>query len=529
MAEFYVRPDAGYSYGNGNGTSYANAFKGFANIQWWNMSDNDTLFVCDVHNDTLTPTKELIIRGDAPEEAGLIDVNDAADYCIAFSGLNGQVHSIDLRNANKNGLYVDSNGKSVTSFVLKDATASGCGKASPGYTADTGTGFLFVNNNVNNSITGIDISGCESNANGKHGFDFRGYCAGTISNCSADGNGFADTGHGFHTNGPVVSVGTSGWSLVSGDVYSKEVGFGWQIQKMRNYSTTYRTKLTHNDGAGSGVGNYEFDQVGTTLYINIGQNPNGITFFANANTQGPLIFSDCTAKNTIDLDGVEGMGFSADNHSENIKFRRCLACGNAGDGFMFNNADSISMESSIATNNGRRGVFFVGSSDSCTVQQCTFVQNGGDGIWMPLSVSATVKNNVCVGNERGIRDENDGSTTVASGTVAKGNVCYGNTVENINLQTPDVSNIEDNPDLYLGVYPVPDSPAVGAGETDTGVILDFLGKRYYSPRPAGAIALGGNVVSNSRLSAGSRNTAFARPLSGGRSNRRNRGTHQCLT
>jgi len=51
---YYVRPSGG-SYGSEDGTSYANAWDGFSNINWSTVdSGNGKLFVCGTHRETLT-------------------------------------------------------------------------------------------------------------------------------------------------------------------------------------------------------------------------------------------------------------------------------------------------------------------------------------------------------------------------------------------------------------------------------------------------------------------------------------------
>jgi hypothetical protein len=82
---WYVRP-AGGTYGAENGTSYANAFDGFADIVWsgGGIVAGDTLFVCGAHSEKLaagisgTSVAQTIVDGACPSDAGSITVGGTA-------------------------------------------------------------------------------------------------------------------------------------------------------------------------------------------------------------------------------------------------------------------------------------------------------------------------------------------------------------------------------------------------------------------------------------------------------------------
>ncbi len=75
-ATWYVRPSGG-SYGTEDGTSYANAWNGFDNIDWANMGSGDTLYVCGTHLDCYLDVGQdnITIRGDYYSDPGLIDAS----------------------------------------------------------------------------------------------------------------------------------------------------------------------------------------------------------------------------------------------------------------------------------------------------------------------------------------------------------------------------------------------------------------------------------------------------------------------
>jgi hypothetical protein len=81
---FYVRPYDTNGYGTETGTSYTNAYNGFAGIDWTAVNNNDTLYVCGTHNDELvvgspgtSESSRLIIRGDYTGDKGYIYGDDS--------------------------------------------------------------------------------------------------------------------------------------------------------------------------------------------------------------------------------------------------------------------------------------------------------------------------------------------------------------------------------------------------------------------------------------------------------------------
>ena len=84
--EFYVRPFGG-SYGLEDGTTYDNAFNGFASIT--TMPAGSVLFICGTHTETYTVGQSnLIIRGDYVGDAGTIDSQDIRTLGISFTNQN---------------------------------------------------------------------------------------------------------------------------------------------------------------------------------------------------------------------------------------------------------------------------------------------------------------------------------------------------------------------------------------------------------------------------------------------------------
>ena len=96
MATFYVRPDRSGSYGTGDGSSYANAWNGFASVNWNSLNSagaSSTLWVCGTHQRRVSVSSNdyggaaftsarrydgLVIRGDYPGDPGVIETRGLA-------------------------------------------------------------------------------------------------------------------------------------------------------------------------------------------------------------------------------------------------------------------------------------------------------------------------------------------------------------------------------------------------------------------------------------------------------------------
>lgn len=154
-ATFYVRP-AGGSYGSEDGSSYANAFDGFADINWAALAGNNTLFVAGTHfqqlsvgasgtdtNNRLYIKSCTIANGASTDNPGIINGVSA-----------GTTGAVDMHGRN----YVTIDGLTITNTT---------GTEGHGIliTAGTGTalGVTIRNCNINgNSGDGIYVDGAAS-------------------------------------------------------------------------------------------------------------------------------------------------------------------------------------------------------------------------------------------------------------------------------------------------------------------------------------------------------------------------------
>ena len=106
LSKFYARP-AGTTYGNSDGTSYANAFTGFDNINWQLISGN-ILAICGNHFQTLTiGSSDVTIIGNDENESGIIDGELARASCIDVDNCNNvTINDIDLQRGLVQCLFV---------------------------------------------------------------------------------------------------------------------------------------------------------------------------------------------------------------------------------------------------------------------------------------------------------------------------------------------------------------------------------------------------------------------------------------
>ena len=84
--QYFVRP-SGTTYGDGSGTSYANAWSGFSSINW-TLLENEILNVCGTFNELLlVQQNNVTIVGNHPLGAGIID-GQSARQCLNITSQN---------------------------------------------------------------------------------------------------------------------------------------------------------------------------------------------------------------------------------------------------------------------------------------------------------------------------------------------------------------------------------------------------------------------------------------------------------
>lgn len=84
--QYFVRP-AGTTYGDGSGTSYANAWSGFSSINW-SLLENQTLNICGTHYERLVVGQNNVtLVGNNINESGIID-GQSLRQCLNITSYN---------------------------------------------------------------------------------------------------------------------------------------------------------------------------------------------------------------------------------------------------------------------------------------------------------------------------------------------------------------------------------------------------------------------------------------------------------
>lgn len=115
LVQYFVRP-AGTTYGDGSGTSYANAWSGFSSINW-SLLENKNLNICGTFNESLiVQSDNVIIVGNNPLGAGIID-GQSARICLTIDGYdNITINTLTLNN----GLVSNALNKLTTGTIYTD-------------------------------------------------------------------------------------------------------------------------------------------------------------------------------------------------------------------------------------------------------------------------------------------------------------------------------------------------------------------------------------------------------------------------
>lgn len=268
------------------------------------------------------------------------------------------IEDIDFNAASTSGsgnsqtLYISAQGASAANnMIFRRCIFRNC--ASSGfYVAQETTATAAPNN--------ILVEDCLSYNNGGHGFITTGYNI-TYNRCVAYNNGLATGAHGFSSY-RLREDFTSGWTLVSGNVYSQasaranyyyvRVSSGAQSSVWPQLIKNSSTPTTPNPG--------EYGYTGGVLYINIGANPAGHTITAAYGLGGYNIkYVDCVAYNNKAYPIYpyhEGHGFAFDDFTSFSTIDRCYSYGNEGAGISFNQGEQNTVKNCVIVSNDYGGI-----------------------------------------------------------------------------------------------------------------------------------------------------------------------------
>jgi len=360
---------------------------------------------------------------------------------------------------------------SVTGIVLRRCSF---------YGSTVGTGLSF-NKEIAatvGSITNCLVEDCDAYDNGAHGFAATGASNIIFRNCRAWENGAraVDGGHGFSARA-LRQTYTSGWSLVSGSIYTRPLNVNetdvYYVQTNGTYGRCYKNTTTPTTPA---LG--EFGVSGGLLYLNIGVTPNGVSVgYAFWNCSG-IIWEDCESFHNIWNQTApyhEGHGFAFDDYTQDSIIRRCYSHDNEGLGISNNRGDRNIIESCLIVGNWQSGIT-AQASDDLLVRHNTLVNNNiGIGSHNgEIRFSSIYQRNHTVYNNH-IKARTSGNTygidsePLATNIVAKNNNILQCTT--LTRVTTSIGNISVEPLLDQFYRPKTSSPLIQAG-TYLGAVQD---------------------------------------------------------
>ena len=323
---------------------------------------------------------------------------------------------------------------------------------------------------------GFVYEDCHAYDNGAHGFASNGF-GHVYRRCQAYRNGANSPsgGHGFSMIANRTSV-NSGWSLVSGTVYSRTVGAAETGVFLVKSPYPYPRLIP--DPA-LGVGTFHID--GTTLSVNIGVNPNGVEVIYAWGKTERLVIEDCEAYDNIHNPAApyrEGHGYAFDDFTSASVMRRCTARDNQGSGFSINMGENNTLESCVARGNHRRAVG-AASGRNTRIYNLLAVDNYADGStayadvdFALMGTGGVVENSVIIGRAaHGVAN----NTGVANSITMRNNAIYGHGARTLN--NTETGAIMGDPMIDASGVPLAGSQCRGAGIARLGA-LDRNGFRF---------------------------------------------------
>lgn len=355
---------------------------------------------------------------------------------------------------------------------------------------------LFWNGGVNwaaNTIRDVVYEDCLAYDNGTHGFIGGGLNA-VMRRCKSFRNGRKSGGHGFSIQGACRTTVTSGWTLVSGTIYSRAVTN--EVWGVFSSITTHRA-LVKNTSTPTTPASGEYGWQAGTLYVNFGTNPNGPTVDF-CQTKNSITWEDCEAFDNYAFypyPYVEGQGFQFDDWTSFSYAYRCKSYNNGGAGFSFNNTAECSAVSLVAYNNARRGVT-IQASRNVSVVNPTLYENNKGGMRYPSSENIAVSpdqeeialsqspstniQNPAVKARSILYAINSDTTSITSSTC---NSCMGSGMTSIFISSGIIAGtnnvVQDNLLLDKDTFRIKaNSPLIANGSKFSSIVLDNTGKPF---------------------------------------------------
>lgn len=293
------------------------------------------------------------------------------------------IEDFEITGASDQGVYIRTSGSNIENITFNRCISH----------HNDNNGFFLDGVVLTATLKDVYFNDCVSYSNGEHGWD----CLGIVKNiywnrCVAFKNGAFVLGHGFSTHPFASTNQVTGWSVVAGSVYSRTLSASESVQKVIN--RTASITLTKNAGAGSGVSTNQWDQSGTTLYINIGSDPNLSLIAWKRAEHGPFVYNNCVSyENFTDAGPGEGHGFASDDMSGPNFYFNCVAYRNEGAGFQNQWGDNVWIENCISFENDLSNFRTTGHTNNFSIINCSSARGDQHGFYFAAPFSNITFNN----------------------------------------------------------------------------------------------------------------------------------------
>lgn len=509
MATWYVRPDTSHN-ATRNGTSYATAWGGWAEIVWAGagIAAGDTLYICGSHAYTTQTTigahgatsdaNRMVIRGDYSAASGSIAYSGAS-WMDAYQPYTSIINlTISSTASGYNCIYQSA----AAGFVLDGCTLIG---GDSGIVLGSGTAFTSITIR-NCNISGQSIAGINQ----------------SISTASIVSAGVTITGNTIHDTslyGIQLSIASSAWTtsslknyLVANNNVYNTPGPSIYLRTCNNdlvtYPTIYSPGLTvsGNNVRNCGTTAGDNGKHGGILVMGFSSpiiinNLVKDTFVTGAGIQTaknkyPLIALNTVSgirsgTDTASFQGgypIDGNGIFFDNLTIGglafgNRISNLVSTGdpNSGTGLAFWTATGAKFIGNIVEN-CNRGVFYGRSEETGNVVRNNTIINCNVGIWKVgtnvLTGNITVKNNIFHNCATGF------SIPANPGITADYNCVYGATTAYSGISAGS-NDLSVNPSLDSRNRPQTTSVKTGGSQASG---LDFYGNPFGSTVAMGAVS-----------------------------------------
>lgn len=446
MANFYIDPDTGSGTGVG---SEADPFAAWSEATF---AAGNSYF--QKRGTTVTETVTVDVTGTSGSHVVLGAYDTGADPII--NGSASRTHGLILDTVS----YVDVSDLRITNATqkgiqIKGGFAAGSSNITitdcvadtiPGTADAIGNGVGITVDNINETTRECDnitFTRCTAHTCGRMGFDTQ--TSGTNIrwiDCVAYNNGASYDGGGFYAH-PYRNAVTSGWTVVSGDVYRRD-GLSANDDVQIVYWVEDGSFLTETASTTPAAGEFYYLKAGGPgsgeFRVNLGVDPDGQTLQYARGPQSNFKWINCTAYNNRQENGNDhGTGIHMDDLISNSEVSGCTAYDNEGPGIMMFRGQSNTISGSTAYGNGKEtnvdhGII-ANQQEASTITNCVVSDSGASGIQVGVGTTSVancitqdnaaygilVITGTCNSSDTFILNNTDATNTTLGGTLNQTN------------------------------------------------------------------------------------------------------------